>query len=63
MNGLLCEQKCKVLLLLFLFNLCIYLAEGVVDVAHEIFDLHCGMQNLFFFLAVAYEFLGAACGI
>ena len=49
MNGLLCEQKCKVLLLLFLFNLCIYLAEGVVDVAHEIFDLHCGMQNLFFF--------------
>ena len=62
MNGLLCEQKCKVLLLLFLFNLCIYLAAGFLDVAHEILDFHCGMQNLFF-LAVAYEFLGAACGI
>ena len=49
MNGLLCEQKCKVLLLLFLFNLCIYLAAGFLDVAHEILDFHCGMQNLFFF--------------
>ena len=39
----------RLLLLLFLFNLCIYLASGVLVVAHEIFDLHCGMQNLFFF--------------